>query len=391
MPKTMTTPRKTLSKIQAKNIWIQAQRLNVTAPFGDSIDATRSAVEHLGYVQIDTINVIERCHHHILFNRIPTYRREDLGRAQSEQKSVFEYWTHALSYIPTRDFRFFLPAMNSYRRDPGHWFYKASPSEIRNILKTVEKDGPVTIRDMNDDVLIDKNHPWASRKPSKKALELSFYSGQLVIAERIGMLKRYDLTKRHFGWTEMPKPASEREQLDYQLDRALTSQGFVSLDSVAYLRPSAKRAFAKLIAARVKAGELQEVTVDGVEKPSFWIKPETLEARVRESSLTHLLSPFDPLVIQRKRFQQFFDHEHKFEAYLPKEKRIFGYFALPVLMDNEIVALLDLKADRQADKLLVQKWTWLGKFKSKERKARIEVALGKFERFQLRREHDPND
>src|SRR5215831_16888692 len=96
-----------LSKARARRIWLRAQRLESAAPFGDGPQATRAAVEHLGYVQIDTINVIERCHHHILFTRIPSYQRSDLKQAQSVDKTVFEYWTHALSYVPSRDISFF--------------------------------------------------------------------------------------------------------------------------------------------------------------------------------------------------------------------------------------------------------------------------------------------
>ena len=99
----------------ARKIWLRAQRLDAPAPFGGGPAATRAAVEHLGYVQIDTIHVIERSHHHILYTRIPAYRREDLHQAQAVDKSVFEYWTHALSYVPTSDIRFFLPAMRYYR------------------------------------------------------------------------------------------------------------------------------------------------------------------------------------------------------------------------------------------------------------------------------------
>ena len=95
-----------LTKTEARRIWLRAQRLDTPAPFGEGPEATAAAVEHLGYVQIDTINVIERCHHHILFSRIPNYRRADLRQAQSVDKSVFEYWTHALSYVPAKDFRF---------------------------------------------------------------------------------------------------------------------------------------------------------------------------------------------------------------------------------------------------------------------------------------------
>ena len=98
-----------LTKAEARRIWLRAQRLDTRAPFGEGPQATAAAVEHLGYVQIDTINVIERCHHHILWTRIPDYRRADLRQAQSVDKSVFEYWTHALSYVPAKDLRFFIP------------------------------------------------------------------------------------------------------------------------------------------------------------------------------------------------------------------------------------------------------------------------------------------
>src|SRR5262245_35470669 len=97
----------TLAKARARRIWLRAQRLDSRSPFGEGPEATRLAVEHLGYVQIDTINVIERCHHHILYARIPGYQRAHLRQAQSIDKTVFEYWTHALSYVPTRDMRFF--------------------------------------------------------------------------------------------------------------------------------------------------------------------------------------------------------------------------------------------------------------------------------------------
>jgi uncharacterized protein YcaQ len=115
-----------LTKAAARHIWLRAQRLDTKTPFGDGPPATAAAVEHLGYVQIDTIHVIERCHHHILWNRIPEYRRADLRQAQSVDKSVFEYWTHALSYVPASDLRFFIPAMKRHRREGHKWLSSVS-------------------------------------------------------------------------------------------------------------------------------------------------------------------------------------------------------------------------------------------------------------------------
>jgi uncharacterized protein YcaQ len=129
------------------------------------------------------------------------------------------------------------------------------------------------------------------------------------------------------------------------------------------------------------------VALEGAGKQEHWARPEILEsAGGAASGLVHILSPFDPLIIQRKRTELFFGYGHRFEAYVPKEKRLFGYFALPVLVGDDIVAAIDLKTDRKARKLLMQKWSWVGgapKGGRMDLKRRIEEELHRFERFQL--------
>jgi hypothetical protein len=376
-----------MTKAAARHIWLRAQRLDTQAPFGEGPPATAAAIEHLGYVQIDTINVIERCHHHILWNRIPAYSRTDLRQAQSVDKSVFEYWTHALSYVPARDLRFFMPAMKRHRREGHKWLASVKPADLRKVMRLIRRDGALSIRDIDDDVLVDKHHAWASRKPSKGALQLAFYGGMLTISERNGMLKTYELMERHFGWNKPPKPASAGEITGYLVGRALRAQGLVSLDSICHLDAPNKPAVRRLIAARVRRKELVPVAIEGAGKQEHWALPETLDgADQAASELAHILSPFDPLIIQRKRTHLFFNYEHRFEAYVPKEKRRFGYFALPVLVGDDIVAALDLKTDRKKRKLLLQKWNWIGsgpKGARKDLKRRIEEELHRFERFQL--------
>jgi uncharacterized protein YcaQ len=372
-----------LDKFDARRLWLHAQRLDTSAPFGEGPEATQAAVEHLGYVQIDTINVIERCHHHILWTRIPNYRRDDLRRAQSIDRTAFEYWTHALSYVPTKDYRFFVPEMKRRRGATGGWFGQVRREDIRRVVSRIRKEGPLTIRDIDDDVLVEKEHLWASRKPSKRALQLAFYGGALTISARSGMLKTYELTERHFGWERDPKPASERQVAEYLLDRALRSQGIVSLDSVCYLDAKRKPAIRQLVESRVRRRRLVPVAIEGAERVEHWAVPETLDALSADAGeQVHILSPFDPLIIQRKRLRLFFEYEHRFEAYVPKEKRVLGYFALPVLIGDRIVAAIDLKADRQRGRLLVQRWTWVGKGAELKHKARIEQELHRFERFQ---------
>jgi len=377
-----------LTAQQARRIWLAAQRLDTSAPFGAGPQAVADAVDHLGYVQIDTINVIERCHHHILYTRIPDYRRADLRQAQSTEKSIFEYWTHALSYVPSADYRFFIPDMKLHKREGHRWFGDVKPADTRKVMRLL-KEGALTVRDIEDDVLTEKVHLWASRKPSKRALQLAFFCGTVTVSERNGMLKTYELIGRHFGWDQPPKSASTAEITGYLLDRALRSQGVVSLDSICHLDAPRKKQMAAAIAKRVRKGELVAVALDGAGKHAHWATPAALEDKREPSTLVHILSPFDPLIIQRKRTHLIFDYEHVFEAYVPKAKRKFGYFALPVLVGEDIVAALDLKTDRQNKKLLMQKWNWVGEGKRTKGEARaalkrrIEEELHRFERFQL--------
>lgn len=380
----VTKPPILLSAAQARRIWLHAQRLDSAEPFGSGPAATPAAVRHLGYLQIDTIYVIERSHHHILHTRIPAYRREHLHRAQSVDRTLFEYWTHALSYLPAESLRFFLRHMRrDWQRRVG-WFGRTAPADLRRVLAHIRRHGPVTIRDLDNDALDEKDYAWGTRKPAKRALEVAFFRGLVTISRRTGMLKTYELLPRHFGWERRPRAASESETLNYLLDRALTSQGIVSVESACYLDAARKPAMTRLLRSRVRRGELLPVQIEGAERWGHWIRPEDLEAAGEPlDELVHILSPFDPLVIQRKRFRQLFDYPYRFEAYLPKPQRVLGYFVCPVLVGDRVVAGLDLKTDRQRRKLLVQRWNWAGRGDSRAHRRQVEEALHRFERFQL--------
>lgn len=362
----------------ARRLWLRAQRLDADAPFGAGPAAVGAAVAHLGYVQIDTIHVVERAHHHILWARIPAYSRADLAAALSTEKSVFEYWAHALAYIPTADLRFFVADMRRRRADPSAWFGSVTPADIRRIVARVRRDGPLTIRDI-DGERVEKHHLWASRKPEKRALEAAFYAGILTVSARDGMVKTYELADRHFGWPPRPRIATEAQTLDYLLDRALRTQGAVSLDSACYMDAPRKKAMAALIDVRVRRRRLVPLAIDGC-KP-HWATPEALATPLAETDAVHILSPFDPLVIQRRRLSDLFGYDHVFEAYVPAPRRKLGYFALPVLVGDRVAAAIDTKADRAGGRLLIQAWTWIDE-RAGDR-ARIDDALGRFEAFQL--------
>jgi uncharacterized protein len=382
----MTKKKNVLSIETAKKIWMRHQGLHKASAFGTGPKGTLKAIQQLGYVQIDTINVIERAHHHILWSRVPNYRTQHLVQLQSHEKSVFEYWSHVLSYFPTESFYFHRLRMEANKVKPNKWYSSVSAMDRKRLLERIETDGPISIRDITDDVLVEKEHEWSSKKPSKKVLQLLFNRGELVISERQGMLKKYEITERHFDrYEEIPIP-TEDEVFSYKLERELRAQGIVSIQSMMPLTYKADKVrMESLIRTQEKEGKLISVQIPGITGEHWMTKKESKAKAGFDEDLVHILSPFDPLVYNRKRFHFFFGHDYRFEAYLPKNKRTYGYFALPIIVGSELVALIDMKTDREKDRLLIQQWTWMIKKPSKKVKNLIEDRIGEFEKFQLNR------
>lgn len=373
-----------LSREDARKIWIRAQGLDVQAPFGLGKNGALAAIKRLGYVQIDTINVIERAHHHILHCRVPDYRPEFLHELQSKEKSVFEFWTHALSFIPTDFYEHYLRLMRDHQKYPSRWYSGVSEKQMRALVRRIRKEGPISMRQIDEEKQ-EKDHEWASRKPSKRALQFLFYAGRLVISKREGMLKHYELAERHFGWKTKPKTPTARQTIEFRIDRALDSQGVISLVSCTHLEAGpVKKAFLRALESRVRKSELTRVEIEGLNE-KFYARSETLERSTEiNPERIHILSPFDPLVIQRKRTRDFFGFDYLLECYVPASNRKYGYFCLPVLAGDRFVARLDLKADREKRKLLIQAWHWeKGTFNKKGMRRLIQKELERFHKFQF--------
>jgi len=213
--------------------------------------------------------------------------------------------------VPTESLRFYVRDMRQASEDwqrRNGWFGTVSNSDLRRVLLRIRKHGALSIRDIKDE-LVEKDYAWASRKPSKRVLELAFYRGLLTISQRVGMLKTYELMTRHFGWERLPRAATERETLNYLLDRALRSQGMVSVESICHLDAPRKPAMRRLVESRVRRKELIPVQLEGAGEAPHWVRPETLDAVPDPAEeQIHILSPFDPLIIQRKRLRLFFDY-----------------------------------------------------------------------------------
>ena len=230
------------------------------------------------------------------------------------------------------------------------------------MLRRIRSEGALTIRDIDDDVLVEKDHPWASRKPSKRALQLAFYRGLLTVSERDGHAEdlRADRPALRLGRGCRGRRRESEILTICSTGRCARRASSASIRSATSTPAQAGHAAADRGAGAPQGAGAGRGRGRRASRSTGRGPRRSRPAPSRAADLVHILSPFDPLVIQRKRLQLFFGYEHRFEAYVPKEKRVFGYFALPVLVGDDIVAAIDLKTDREQRKLLMQQWTWVG-------------------------------
>ncbi len=310
-----------------------------------------ATIAHLGYVQIDTISVIERAHHHVLWTRNKNYKPEHLDAAVKEKK-VFEYWFHAAAFLPIADYRFALPRMNAIKSGEKHWFADVDKKLMRSVYHRIQTEGPLRARDFADSKR--SNTGWWDWKPAKRALEQLFMQGDLMVVAREGFQKRYDLTERALPESIDTSKPDVAEEAQYLIDTTLRAHGFASLRSFTYLR--------KGKALRVAVKECLETYVDlgrvvVIQSPAgdeFYCDARLPDKNSRPANRVRLLSPFDNLVIQRERCRQIFEFDYQIECYVPAAKRQYGYFCLPILYKDKLVGRIDCKADRKASILQVQ-------------------------------------
>ncbi|MGZ3207117.1 winged helix-turn-helix domain-containing protein [Acinetobacter baumannii] len=286
-----------------KKIALLKQGLGKNSPFAAGRQGTLEAIEHLGYVQIDTISVVERAHHHILWSRVPDY---DLSHLNSlvRERQIFEYWYHAASYLPMKDYRYALPAMMSVRKGESRYFNRGDQHLMNEILVRVRAEGKIRLRD------IDKKNKeslgnWWNTGPGRRAFEQLYMQGDLMICERNGMEKVYDLTERCLPENIDLSLPTLYEYAQYLFNNTLRAHG---------------------------AFTWKQLDTD------FGLK---------------ILSPFDNSLIHRDRLTSLFEFDYRIECYVPAAKRVFGYFCLPILYQNELVGRIDCKAHRTVKELEV--------------------------------------
>ncbi len=327
-----------------RRLGLRGQGLAGKRPLGTGASGVQKALERIGYVQIDTISVVARAHHHVLWNRVARYEEDMLNRLVKRRR-VFEYWRHAAAYIPMRDFRFVLPMMRAIAG--GEMWVRRSDGKLRGrVLQRIREEGPLFARDFDDPR--DSRKGWWDWKPAKRALEELFMEGVLTSVERQGFQKRYELTERFLPADVDTSEPSAEEYADHAIDVSLRAHGFATTRTMAYLCRDGRlrRVVRERAAERAAEGELEKRPGPG--RDALFALPGTFDrALAPPPARVRLLSPFDNTVIQRQRCADVFGFEYTIECYVPEAKRQYGYYVLPVVFGDQFVARLDAKAHRR--------------------------------------------
>ncbi len=333
-----------LSKKEARRLFLSRQGLLRKDQSGRGKNAVRKIIDQISWVQIDTISVVERAHHHVLRTRVSNYDPVMLHRLQVRDRHLFEYWAHAAAYLPISDYRYYLPIMNgsAKKRVPDK---KIAPEIVRRI----ENEGPLQSRDFESSPGRNSKG-WWDWKPAKVALEYLYLAGELMVAHRDGFRKIYDLRERVLPDHVDTRVPTDIEWCEFIVNRMIGAHGLASEYDIGYARTAIRqltdRNIKKLLEQALdnllEDNQICRLEIEGM---PYFTHPDTLsELPLRLGRrLVHILSPFDNVTINRRRMLQLFDFDYQLECYVPAPKRRYGYFCLPILYGDALIGRLDAK------------------------------------------------
>ena len=327
-----------------KHLFLAAQGLDGSWDLPSGKGGVAQTIESLGHVQIDTISVVHRAHHHILWTRCSDYTAGMLHELQARDRRVFESWHRGVAcYLPMIDFR--------YHRKRFPKLAKKDYSEVaRHVVKRIRKEGGLGSGDFKDHSGR-KRGPWWDWKPAKQALERLFAAGHLMVTERRNFQRIYDLPQRVLpDGLDLSRPSASA-YARFSIRSGIRDRGFAPC---AQWSQSKNRYTRAALNDLVATGEMTRFVCDDVEYCAPTQLITTLPSN-RSLSRLHILSPFDGLLRDRRRASWLFGFEYRLEAYTPRPKRRWGYFCLPILWGECLIGRMDAKADRKNRVLIVKK------------------------------------
>ncbi|MGD0006162.1 MAG: crosslink repair DNA glycosylase YcaQ family protein, partial [Anaerolineaceae bacterium] len=361
MPVQLTLP-------AARNMLLTAQGLLQPPTQPTSKAHVLSTIRQIGILQIDTINVVARSPYMVLWSRLGDYQPAWLDELLAEG-ALFEYWAHGACFIPIEDYPLFRGRMLKTRATDYstlYWSSQEHVSLVQRILERIRLEGPLRSSDFESDHEPLSGRPqggWWNWKDEKRGLEHLFNTGELMIARREKFQRVYDLQERVLpGWDDR-QTCSEEDVRRALVLKTVSALGISRIDWVAHYYYLAKTGLTELVKGLAREGALLEVEVEGWPEPAY-VHPDQQEllnkaaSGALEPALTTLLSPFDPLILDRRRTRQVFGFDFTIECYLPQAKRRYGYYALPILHRGALVGRLAAKAHR-AKGIFEVKGLWL--------------------------------
>ena len=347
----MTT---SLSRAQARRVALAAQGFLDPRHARPTLRTVSRTLERTGVLQVDSVNVLQRAHLMPIFSRVGRYDVGLLDRAASgRDRRLVEYWAHVQALMPVELWPVMRHRMEHYRRQRGKWWGGVPEELARRVLAEVGERGASTARDLDEGGPRRRDHWGWNWSEARKALDYLYMVGDLAIARRNTQFEVvYDLPERVLPAVVLDLPVPSREDAEAELvRRAARSHGVASVQCLAdYFRMGVTETRAA-VERLVDEGELLPVAVEGWHRPAYLHRDARLPRRVAARAL---LSPFDPVVWERARAHALFDFHYRIEIYVPAAKRQYGYYVLPFLLGDRIVARVDLKADRPARRLVVK-------------------------------------
>jgi uncharacterized protein YcaQ len=376
-----------ISNRKARALWLDSQGLS-GAPTGKlTPDALTETIRGIGFVQLDTIQIVSRAHHHILWSRNQNYREPMLDALMATHRGVFEHFTHDASVIPMDAYPFW---QRQFRRmkalhSKGNWSkYLPPPKEREKIRKRIEEEGPLSTRDFSGKA--DKsNHAWM-RPPHKIALDYMWYAGTLATSHRHNFIKHYDLFERVIPQAFRENEKSDSAQMDWLCRSALERLGFGTEADIQSFWDASDLGEVKAWTSKQKHKliPVEVMTADGF--PLNALASENIEARLTNlkapTSRLRILNPFDPVVRDRARLERLFGFKYRIEIFVPAAKRQYGYYIYPILEGDKFIGRVETRADRKAGVLTVENlWPEPGVQFSGGRAGRLEAELSRLMRL----------
>ena len=368
----------------ARQLWLESQGLSVS-PKG-TLDLL-GMIKKLGFVQLDSIQVVSRAHHHILWSRNQNYREPMLDILLANDRSVFEHFTHDASVIPMEFFPFWKRQFRRKKEQLDHakWFKGLPDQHERELIKNrIGRDGPLSTHAFDTKITGPKKM-W-SRPPHKLALDYMWYAGELATSHRINFNKYYDLTERIFPESLRELDVPDQDQIDWLCYAALDRMGFGLPSEIQqyWEAVSPKEVNEWLTSTRARVQEVEIETFEGQ-----WIKgvalaniEDRLVSLTPATSRLRILNPFDPVIRDRKRLKRLFGFDYRVEMFVPAAKRIWGYYVFPILEGHRFVGRIEIKGDRKNSVLYVTNfWPENGITWQKSRYRKLSAELERMQKF----------